>query len=401
MLDEHNHNDAQSDQEVREALFEYRLLHQSDIRPIEDLLKDYRAHPEQGDKHPFVVALYNLALQTSWAFARRKGFSVRGPELFEAVWMHLLTAAEKKAGGRLLAGHDTAQCSVASYLWRLEKRCWIDLACRQLDEEAEIRAGQQANLSKEQARKNIANEWKQHKEDPVNHARPQIGGRFQSLDDLEQEPAGGATPVHRLADDHWAEAAARGHVPVPPSVVPGAYQTPLQSPMRRLGLATAYEELGEAMRGLKSIGHHVIGDHEIRAWRAFWAASPGFAGYAQVSMTALAERLDYATRAIFLTVLGRAIHLWLNPPDDAPGDTPAQLAQKAQVRALAEHCLRLALPTKLIGRVSPEEVQQHIAHLRALLRGEVFAEVDGRQLQVLQQFRSQVQDDFRKILADD
>lgn len=395
MQDEHNRDDAQSEQDVQAALFEYRLLHQSDIRPIDDLLKDYRARPEQGDKHPFVVALYNLALKTSWAFARKKGFAAQGPDLFEAVWMDLLKASQQ-AGGRLLAGHDHALRSVVSYLWHLEKMRWIDLVDRQLDEEAEMRSGQAKNLTKQQARKDLDDQWGLHQKDPVHYAPPLFGGRVQSLDDLTLEPAGGATPIHRMAGDRWALAAASGAQPVPPSVNPGNYQTPLQSPLRVRGLANAFEELGQAMLGLKSKGK-LIGKHELQAWNAFWAATPGFDAYTDVAVEELATRLGYETKSKFLTVLGRTIDLWLKPPEDDTEDSPTLRSNKAQVRELSDHCLRLAIPSRLIGTASQKDVQNYIAQARALLQGRK-ADLG---FQPLQQFRSSIQRDISEHLLSD
>ncbi len=395
MLDEYNHDEPQNERDVQAALFEYRLLHQDDLRSIEDLLKDYRAHPEQGDQHPFVVALYNLTLKTSWAFTSKKGFATQGSDLFEAVWMDLLKAAQQ-AGGRLLAGHDLGQRSVVSYLWHLEKLRWIELVDRQLDEEAELRAGQSRDLTKQQARMDLDNQWVLHKKDPVHHARPVFGGRVQSLDDLALEPAGSATPIHRMAGDRWALAAASGAQPVPPSVNPGSYQTPLQSPLRVRGLANAFDELGQAMQGLKSKGK-LIGKHEIQAWNAFWAATPGFDAYADVAVEELANRLGYDTKSKFLTVLGRTIDLWLYPPEDNPEDCSTLRNQKAQVRELSDHCLRLAMPSRLIGTASQRDVQNYIVQARALLQGKK-ADLG---FQPLQQFRSSIQRDISEHLLSD
>lgn len=391
MLD-HECNEVTNETELNDALFEYRLLPERDHRHINALLLDYRAAKSFDDKHPFVVALYNLALKTSWAFARKKEFAAQGDDLFEAVWLGLLKTAERD-GGQLLAGHDPSLRSVASYLWALERIHWARLSDQWLDEESDMLA-QEKGMTKAQARAQLAEQLKLHAQDPAGNPKPQFGRRMQSLDDLSaEEPAAVGTPIHRLAGDEWADDAALGDEPVPPSVNPGDYRTPLQSPIRIRGLANAFKGLGQAMLGLKSKGKS-IGTHELQAWNAFWAAAPGFDAYADVAVEELAARLGYETKSTFLSVLGRTISLWLNPPGEEPSDSSELRSQKAQVRALSDHCLRLALPSRLIGNASAEEVQAHIARARALLRGKK----TDLGFQPLQQFRSQIQRDFSELL---
>lgn len=383
---------AAADTELEEALFKYRLLPERDDRHIHALLLDYRAAKCPDDSHPFVVALYNLALKTSWAYARERGFPAQGDALFEAVFLGLLKSAERD-GGFLLAGHDPNLRSVATYLWSLERYRWAELANQWLDEESDMLA-QEKGVTKAQARAQLSEQFKRHAQDAERNPKPKIGQRMQSLEDLAtEEPAALATPIHRLAGDQWAAAAALGKKPVPSNVNPGDYRTPLQSLIRIRGLANAFEELGQAMLGLKSKGK-LIGKAELQAWNAFWASAPGFDAYADVAVDELAARLDYETKSKFLTVLGRTIELWLKPPEDEPKDSVELRAQKTRVRILSDHCLRLAMPSRLIGTATPEEIQKYIGHARALLQGKK-ADLG---FQPLQQFRSRVQRDILESL---
>ena len=385
-------NEVTTKAELDDDLFEYRLQPERDHRHIHALLLDYRAARPSDFKHPFVVALYNLALKTSWAFARKKEFPAQGADLFEAVWLGLLETAERD-GGQLLAGHDPSLRSVASYLWALERIHWARLSDQWLDEESDLLA-QEKGMTKAQARAQLAEQLRLHAQDPAENPKPQFGCRMQSLDDLStEEPAAVRWQIPGLAGDRWAAGAALGGKRVPPSVNPADYRTPLQSPIRISGLANAFEELGQAMVGLKSKGKS-IGTHELQAWNAFWAAARGFDAYADVAVEELATRLDYDTKSKFLTVLFRTIDLWLNPPEDEPKDSSELQQQKTRVRVLSDHCLRLALPSRLIGTATPEDVQKYIGQARALLQGKK-ADLG---FQPLQQFRSRVQRDFSEAL---
>jgi hypothetical protein len=135
-------------------------------------------------------------------------------------------------------------------------------------------------------------------------------------------------------------------------------------------------------------GRKPLGRNHSEAFKAYWGVLEGrYEEFAlNEPMEALVKKLPaYANADQLKDVIKVAKNLWLNPPEDAPGDSQDVLNQKRRFRALCARCWELSLPSSMTKDLSEEAIQKKIAMYK---EGASHGTVASEPLEILQPFQA-------------